>query len=167
MANDILITSWRGGMNDSDLPVGLGPTQCANAMNVEFWLSALGERRLGCMPIPIDGSFLDGQEFIAHLSERLPDNDINTPEHWGIGATITPADFCFAKQYLGIWQQIIPKDDLTVVEPEVYHIQSQALNGKLFFSYLSDEDRLHVWDGTSLRRTGLAAPSPAPVVTSA
>jgi len=38
-----------------------------------------------------------------------------------------------------------------------------AYNGKVFLAYNSDKNRLHVWDGSSIRRVGLTAPS-APTV---
>jgi hypothetical protein len=36
-------------------------------------------------------------------------------------------------------------------------------NGKVFMAYNSDQNRLHVWDGTSVRRVGLVAPAAATV----
>src|SRR5690606_26029053 len=43
---------------------------------------------------------------------------------------------------------------------------AQSLHGKLFIAYptVSGTDRLHVWDGTQLRPTGLAEPG-APTIT--
>lgn len=38
-----------------------------------------------------------------------------------------------------------------------YHIRGQSLHGKLHLAWKSLVDRTHVWDGTSLRRSGLAA----------
>jgi hypothetical protein len=46
--------------------------------------------------------------------------------------------------------------------PYRYRWQAVSVHGKLFFAYKSDQDRLHVWDGTSMRRVGLKKTTTAP-----
>lgn len=155
---DLTITSLRGGFNDSDQPSGLDDDECMVANNVEFFYSALGERRLGCLPVDLTASGLDAQTTPVHFSEHSPNNDIMHPEHWAFTATIN-ASVSIARENGGLWTPVTPVDLVLPVAPAVYYIDSQALNGKLFFAYLSNEDRMHVWDGTTLRRTGLRQPN--------
>lgn len=145
------------------MPTGLREDECASALNVEWWLSALGERRLGCSAFALTDSGLTTEDAIVHLAEHFPTNDIQAPEYWAIGATPGTSSKV-AKCSAGTWAAVTPDDAITDDAPGVYGIQSQPLNGKLFFAYPSEENRLHVWDGTSLRRTGIAQPGDAPTV---
>lgn len=157
--SNIVLASLRGGMNNTDAASSLQDDQCELAENVEFFFSMLGERRQGCEPIDLTGSSLDDEDVIAHLSEWYPDNNVNTPELWAIGATANTSASIAKRTSAGTWSVITPDDALNTSEPDIYEIMSVALNGKKFFAYHSAQDRLHVWDGTYLRRTGLAAPA--------
>ncbi len=151
-------------MNDEDLPNGLADDQCALAMNVEWFYSTLGERRLGCETYDITGSGFQAKHTMVHLAERFPNNNISIPEYWGIAATVGNIGAIISKKTDGIiWNQVFPTNIILENEPNIYQIQSQSLGGKLFFAYESAADRLNVWDGTSLRPTGLAEPE-APAV---
>lgn len=161
MPNDLIIDSLRGGMVEDDMPAALDPTEAELMMNVEFFYSTLGERRLGMEPFPLTGSGLDTQEAIVHLTERFPDNNILEPEYWAIAVTGGTGTSVWARYTAGTWIPVTPIDPLLVIAPDAFNIQSVELNNKLFFAYNSGVDRLHVWDGTSLRPTGLSQP-PAP-----
>ncbi len=165
MPGDLVIQSLRGGQNDTDLPHLLEDDQCQSATNVEFYYSALGERRLGCVPYDLTGSGLTAQDIIVHGAERFPNNDINNPEKWLIAFDV-PDDFgVVASQYQGVWTAVTPKDPILGLIPDIFQIRSQQLDGKLFIAYASGVDRLHVVDRMGVfRRTGLAQPA-APVVT--
>lgn len=160
--NDIVITSLRGGLFDTDAPTELAADQCVRADNVEFFYSALGERRGGTTPLSLSGSALDDEAAIVHLSEWFPNNDYTNSEIWGIGATVNTS-FTIERRAGGTYFSVSPKDDILTAAPDIYNITSVELNGKKFFAYPSDEDRLHVWDGMYLRRTGFVVPS-APTV---
>lgn len=160
---DLTILSLRGGLNDSDRPSNLDDDQCMVANNVEFYYAALGERRLGCTPIDITDSDLDAETTPVLMAERNPDNDIFHPEHWAVVAT-PGVSVSFAYEIDGVWTPVTPTDACIPDVPAIYHLSAQALNGKLFFAYPSSEDRLHVWDGTTLRRTGLTQPLPPTAV---
>lgn len=163
MANeveDLVLNSLRGGMNDSDPPNTLPFDQCVLAENVEFFAAALGERRNGCGLLDVTGSGLSDESVIVHLSQWFPTNDVLVPEFFAVGAT-PGVSASVAARTAGTWAELTPTDALNTSNPDIYGIITQSLNGKLFVSYRSTENRLHVRDaGTSnLRRTGLTAPA--------
>lgn len=158
---DLSITSLAGGMNDTDSPSELAEDQAVLLENVELFQSALGERRLGCGPIDITGSGLTTEAIIAHLSQWYPQNDVLNPEFIAVAATPTVSTKV-AKRTNGVWSAITPVDALERTVPDIYSIVTQSLNGKLFIAYRSAVDYMHVWDGTTLRRTGFNATIAAP-----
>ena len=156
-------------MNDTD-PVGLiPPDQCLSAMNVEFWLSALGERRAGCVAMSLNGSGLnDGlgihSAAIVHISERFPTNDPNVGEVWTIGAIEGSASATAYRTNEAVWMAVTPDDAWDNTIPNIYRIIAQGWYAKHFFAgnTSGSVDRLHLWDGTNLRRAGQVPPAAAP-----
>lgn len=170
-ATPLVIQSLRGGLNDQDPPNLLKEDECETANNVEFFWSALGERRWGCDPLNLDASNLTDENRIVHISQWYPDNDVTSPEFWGIGAT-PGTSVTIAKRSAGVWSEVTPVDPILSASPNIYFITSRpgpaSLSplGKLFWFYDSGVDRTHVWDpnnGPTLRRTGLAQPNPPTV----
>ncbi len=161
MATNLVIPSLRGGLNDTEAQHSLADDQCTEAMNVEFYNATVAERRLGCEPYSIVGSGLDTEDAIVHLSVRFPTNDIIRPEYWAISATVGGA-VKIARQYASLWNTVFVLDPPLTIAPDIYQIMSQSLDGKLFFAYHSATDRLHVWDGTTLRTVGLTGPLAPP-----
>ena len=158
--SDLTITSLRGGLNDTDAPNALADDECTVATNVEFFSSMLGERRNGCGPLTITSSGLDAEGETCHISQWFPTNKIDTPEFWAIACTPGVSAVWARRDINGVWSAVVPGDPLHFDAPGVYEVQTQALNGKYFFAYRSAQDRLHLWNGTTFRRTGLAQPAP-------
>jgi hypothetical protein len=154
---DLTITSLAGGQNDTDSPSELAEDECVLAQNVEFFYSACGERRNGCGPLDLTGSGLTTESIIVHISQWFPTNDVLNPEYFVIAATPT-VSIKAAVRTNGVWSPVTLIDTPDVSVPDVYSISVQSLNGKLFLSYHSAVDRLHVWDGTAVRRSGFATP---------
>lgn len=149
-------------MNDQEAPSALPDDQVPLAENVEFFNSALGERRRGCEPIDIDDSNLDTEDLIVHMVPHFPRAvDSPVPEFWAIGYT-RDTSVTVAHRVAGSWSEVIPVDAFNVSSPYPFNVRSQSLHGKLFLMYKSSVDRAHVWDGTTLRPTGLATPPAAP-----
>ena len=174
MPNDLAITSLTGGMNDEDNPLSLDDDECPNATNVEWFFSTFGERRSGCDPLDSSSPFA-GQSAVVHLSQWFPSSDITNPELFGIGAQpgvagTTPVIYRRYGTSTGtpLWSQVTPFDPLVPAVPDIYEVFSQAVNSKLFFAYNSTNNfkgstdqgynRMHLWDGAGLRRTGLPQP---------
>lgn len=151
-------------MNDTDPSVLLPDDQCVSAVNVEFFLSALGERRAGCAAASLTGSGIDDSfNAIVHISERFPTNDPNVGELWVVAATETVKTAWARRDNELTWFSVSPDDALDNTIPNVYRVQAQGFDSKQFFAYNSPGiNRMHVWDGTYLRRTGLAQPALAP-----
>jgi hypothetical protein len=156
---DFLISSLRGGMNDSDPAVSLPDDQCTLAQNVEFNRSMLGERRRGALAIDLVGSGLESCDKIVWMHRHLPTTIEADAQLWVLGIINSTAVLVYKDT---TWHTVTMSDALTIDGSSEYQVQGVSLHGKLFIAYNSTVDRLHVWDGTSLRRAGLAGPAAAP-----
>lgn len=162
MAGPLVITSLRGGLNNYETPAALADDQVVIAENIDFNRSTLGGKRRGTDPITLTGSLLE--DSVVFLHRHLPTSDETAAQLWAIGIN-GGGTGAFAYKDTA-WHPVTPGpaggDALNGVG--AYAIRGQTLHGKLFLAYLSSVDRLHVWDGTSLRRVGLPEPAAAPVV---
>lgn len=158
-AADLTIASLQGGMNDTDPEHAIADDEAVLMENVELYHSTVGERRAGCTPMSLTSSGMTDEAVIAHLSQWLPTNSAIIPEYWAVG--VTPGvSATIAKNIYTTWLEITPNDALALNVPDLYYIQSQPLSNLLFWAYRSAQNRLHVWDGTNWRRTGVAQPAP-------
>lgn len=155
---DLTIRSLRGGMNNTDPAHALAEDQCVLAENVEFWRTTCGERRLGSTTVDLTSASLTDETAVVHLSQWFPTNNATIPEWWAI-ATTPGTSISVAKKLFDTWTPESPNDAIDTSIPDVYGITSQALGTRLFWSYHSAVDRLHVWDGNTWRRAGLAEPA--------
>lgn len=156
---DLSITTLRGGMNNTDPAIALPEDQCVLAQNVEFVASMLGERRLGTTEIDLP-SFLTDRDRITFLFRHLPTSDETAAELWALGVTGTATAKLGRKTTA--WSEITISDTPTLGGFAQYRWLAVPLHGKIHFFYKSNKDRPHVWDGTSMRRSGMAAPTAAP-----
>lgn len=154
---DIVIASLRGGCNNTDPSIAIPDDQCVLAENVEYVESMLGERRKGTDALVLP-SFLSGADRVSFLFRHLPTFDPTAAQLWALGWTLSTP-------HLGVktsvWSEITISD--TPVQANgtsgQYRWQAVTLHGKLHLFYVSDGvDRVHVWDGTVMRRSGLAEP---------
>ena len=160
---DFTLSSLRGGMNSQDPPVALPDDQSVMAMNVEYTKSTLGERRRGAQPITID-SLLANREQATFLHRHLPTSNEAQSELW-VMATTGESGYFLARKDIA-WRQVPIDDAIILTEGHQYQVQGVSLHGKLFLAHKSAVDRLHVWDGASVRRSGLQQPV-APTVADA
>ena len=156
------IISLRGGLNDSDNPSAIADDQCTVATNVEFFHSTLGERRNGCSVFDITGSDLEDETTMVHLSQWFPTNNPLAAELWAVAATPSTSATWARFDTSGVWHEVVPTDAPVFTAPDIFGIVTQPLNGQLFFAYHSAVNRMHVWDGTTLRPAGLSQPVAAP-----
>lgn len=162
---DFVIDNLRGGQNDDDPPHSLPDDQVVLAENVEFWSSTIGERRRGCSTVVIDGSNLNLVDVIIHLTPHYPlGAEVSEAELWAVGATLDVVTKVARRASDGTWSDIPPVDAILSATPDVLRIDSQSVHGKLYITYKSGYDRMHVWDGTTLRRTGIAEAGSPPTV---
>lgn len=152
---DFVIPSLRGGLNE-DPPTSLADDQCTVALNVEFWASMLGERRLGgASLLSLIGSPLAGCDRVVWMHRHLPTINPTEAQYWAIGLTGVVPTLVYKDT---AWHTVTMPDAMVVDGVSEYQVQGQSFNGKLFLAYRSAIDRLHVWETglTALRRTGLA-----------
>ncbi len=159
-SDDISIFSLRGGLNVQDPPSALLKDQCVVAENVVFDEATVGARRLGCTAINTSTVFA-GMTEVVFVHRHLPTDDQTAAQLWVLasdGATVVLA-------YKDTtWHVVTPADAIDVNYR--YDVRAQTLHNNLFMCYRSTGgvDRMHVWDGTNLRKTGISQPA-APTVT--
>lgn len=156
---DFAITTLRGGMNNTDPAIALPDDQCVLAQNTEFVGSMLGERRLGTTAVSLP-AVISARDRVSGLWRHLPTSDETAAELWALGVTGTSTAKLAHKTTS--WTEVTISDTPLLTGFAPYRWQAVTLHGKLHFAYDSNVDRLHVWDGTTLRRSGLAAPAAAP-----
>lgn len=154
---ELRITSLRGGMNNSDPSIALPNDQCILAQNVEWVTSMLGERRLGSDAIDLTGAAVGSRDKVTLLHRHLPSSDETAAELFALGLTSTTTLSLSRKT--SSWADVTISDTPTKTGVYPFSWQAVTLHGKTFFAYKSDVDRLHVWDGTSMRRVGLTEPA--------
>jgi hypothetical protein len=151
----LLLGDLRGGRNGGDSPFALPDNQCVEAVNVDWFEGNLGRKRGGSASVSLTfGSAGPFTGPINALFRHVPGADETAAELWAVD---NASPIQFGRLAGGTsWAKVLPKDD---VDSHPQDVQAASFNGKLFFAFNSDEDRLHVWDGTTLRRTGLAVPA--------
>lgn len=155
---DLLITSLRGGLNNAESPSLLRDDQCTRVENIDFGRAALGGKRAGSTAIDLTGSTLAGA--VTALFRHTPSNDETAAQLWAIAMSGSTPIINYKDT---AWHAVTPLT-MSITGARRYAIDAQSLHGKLFLAYHpSSGNRLAVWDGTSLRYAGLAAPA-APVV---
>lgn len=136
------------GRNGYDDPFTLPNDQCCEAKNVDWYGAALGRRRGGSTTLSITGgtAFSSGIRFIAR---HVPGVDQSAAEFWGVDGT------GLTKRLAGgtAWANVTLAD---AILDNFGEVNSASFNAKHFFAYHSGVNRLHCWDGSTIRRVGIA-----------
>lgn len=136
---------------------------CRVAENIEFVRSTLGERRLGCEDIEMS-AFFSGYDAVVWMFRHTPTNDESEAQLFALAQDLTaPYAHKFGYRNASGWTEVTLIDTPDFTVPNGHRMSAVSLHGKLFLAYNSSVSRLHVWDGSSVRRVGLAE-SAAPVV---
>ncbi|MGE3341499.1 MAG: hypothetical protein AB7J46_06420 [Candidatus Altimarinota bacterium] len=154
--SDLIIRSING-MNNSDAAIALPEDICVLAQNVEWIDSELGERRKGSDAIDLTGAAVASRDKIVGAFRHLPTTDETAAELWLVGLTGTTT--LSVSKKTSSWADVTVSDTPLKTGFAPYRWQALSLHGKFFLAYDSDQDRLHVWDGTNMRRCGLAEPA--------
>ena len=136
----LVISDLRGGRNGFDPPWALRPTECAEAVNVEWYKARCGRPRGGTATIGM--TFSAGGPFtgvIGFLGRYVPGTDEGAAELWAIDSAATPV----VGRMAGAATFSAPtlKDALTGLATDV---SAATVNGKYFLAYVSGQARLHV-----------------------
>lgn len=154
----IVINDLRGGRNGTDSPMGPAflPNQCVEALNVDWKDTTFARKRGGSTSVTDTGgtAFSSG---IQSVIRHVPGASEAAAEFWGIDGAATPI---VKRMAAGTSFANVTLADAIATKPQ--DVTSATLNGKLFLTYDSTVDRLHAWDGTSVRRVGLIAVAAAP-----
>lgn len=155
------------GRNGSDAHFLIPDRQCLEAVNVDWFQSALGRKRPGSTVLGMTGGTAASLG-IKGIYRHVPADDQTLAELWSVDgnrlfhrltASTSWADVPYAIDG-GTGLNIDP----LVGFPE--DVTFQSFNGKLYIAYLSAHNRLHCWDGTSIRPVGLSLPPvPGPLFT--
>lgn len=156
----LFISDLRGGINQHDPPFALPDRQVVVAENIDWSRGTLGGRRLGHRSVPA--------AYPTHkcvfLHRHLPTADETAAELFMVQVSGTQGLFT----RVATTGLVVPTPGAMALDVSrgQYAIRAQSLHGKLFVAYptVSGTDRLHVWDGTQFRPTGLVEPG-APTVT--
>jgi len=151
----------RGGRNGGDPPLAIGPTQVNEALNIDYSKGMIAHKRGGATSLSLTfsagGPFASG---IKSLFTHLPGADQTQLELWAVDGTHQLCRLAGATT----WTEPTPKDAITGNDTEVVGV---SFNDKLFIGQDSAVNRAQVWDGTNLRRHGLAPPTAVPTATTA
>lgn len=165
-SKDVILADLRGGLNDSDPPTQMMPDQCTFIENVEWHCasrqehSTLGTRRAGTTQVTTP---ITAGDDVVFLHNNPASTDLTGNELWAISvnAATTPT----VRYKTTAWQTVTQTDTFTCNGVNEYHFAAQSLHGKLFIAGKTAQNRLHVRDAgaTTIRRSGLAEPSPPTV----
>lgn len=159
----LTIANLQGGVNDSDPPLALFDDSCQVAENVEFFYSTLGERRLGCVGIGLPASITADPNIttVTWMGKHLSHGTEQIAQLWVLAqqlSNIIPSLNVLVRNTFSGWQTIIPVDAIYSFDDSGHRMVGQTLHNKFFLAYNSPTFRLHVWDGATLRRAGVAPP---------
>jgi hypothetical protein len=153
----LVLADWRGGRNGADPDVSLPPNQVVEAENVDWYQATLGRKRAGSSALSLTSAPFTG--VVSSLIRHVPGADETAAELWGVDDASKVGRLSSAG-----WSTITPYD---AIATRTQDVRGVSHNGKLFLCYDSTVDRLHCWDGSSIRRVGLAAPAAAPTAANA
>lgn len=151
----ITITDLSGGRNGYDQPLDIPDTQCADAVNVDWFEGGLAHKRRGS--VLIGQTFSSGGPFSGVVGSLLrfgSGGDGRASELWAVSGIMAR----LASSTL--WAEVT----LTDAVSNGYGATGATINGMLTIGYDSAQNRLHVWDPSlsKVRRVGLATPGAAP-----
>lgn len=156
----IVFNDLRGGRNDTDPPMELPMNQAVEFLNMDWKDATFGRKRGGATSLSLTGgtAFGGGGSEIVSLFRFVPGTDEASAQLFGTDGT------GLTKRLTGgtSWADVTKSDTLTSF---FVPMSATTLNGKLFIAYTSSAvDRLHVWDGSTIRRVGISPGTNAPTV---
>jgi len=156
------IKDLTGGLNDTDPPQDIADNQCQIAQNVEWTTTKFAQRRQGGTN-PIGTEIWGASATLFALIRHTPTADEGTAELYGVSAESPPIMGRVVPSGGNHWTAVTVTDAWSAAGSDLLTMNGVSLNGKLFVAGNTAVDRLHVWDGTVLRRVGLATPAAATV----
>lgn len=132
--------------------------RCKEAMNVDWYQSAMGRKRNGMTALSMTGGTAFASA-VYSVSRFVPGADETVAQLFAVDGSTPGA----VKRLAGgvTWADVTVADN---VASGAALLTTATLNGKHFFAYDSSVDRLHAWDPatSTIRRVGLQTPTAAP-----
>ncbi len=153
----VVIQSLRGGRNAVDPPLLLPDSQAVEALNVDWYRASVARKRGGSTAVSMTGH--SGSDNIDGLFRHTPSADEADAESWLVDAAGDVSALDNSASWSG--RALSPSDTINASNTHLWNAAS--FNGNLYLAFDSDEDRLHMWDGTDIRRVGVGTPA-APTV---
>ena len=147
----IVIGDLRGGRNGYDPPLAIRENECADAVNVDWYQSTLAHRRNGSSASTM--TFSAGGPFtgkISSLYRHVPGTAPTAAEQWAVDSALVVGRKAGATTFAAPTL----KDALT---GNGWDVDFASIQGKMPMAYASGQTRLHLWDGSTVLRAGLAA----------
>lgn len=142
-----------GTVSPLEIPEGLAQ----EVVNIDLDGTGLGRKRRGHAQVTTTNNFPAGTQ--TSLLLHIPGADASAAEIWGLASNVST--IARMPVSTGTWSSALTVKD--AITSSVANAQGVSFNGKFYLAYDSAADRLHVWDGSTVRRVGLAAPA-APTV---
>jgi len=149
----------RDGTNTSHLQIPLNKAR--EMENVDLYRSTFARKRNGATDIldETTGEAWTGQ--LSFVGRQVAGADETAAVLWGIDNAATPKAQRLVSGGVAWSSALTFKDNISTRPQDVVAVN---FNGKYYLAFDSSVDRLHVWDGSTIRRTGIAAPGAGPTV---
>lgn len=156
------LVDFSGGLNSAEPPHEVGPNQLTDVRNLEYRRTrGLKRRRGSTLNLTNATSVFAANSSVVTLFRHTPGASETAMELWGMSNDATPE---LGRVAAGAAWAAVSLSDAISAAADAWFLRGVSFNGKLFLPYNSAVDRLHVWDGSSVRRVGISAPAAAPTV---
>lgn len=139
----------RDGSTAAELSIPLH--RAKECLNTDFFQAPLGRKRNGATSISLSGVSFTG--VISSLIRTQLTGVSTAAKLLAIDDAATPVVGVLSG---GTWSGVTMKDNISTRPWDVF---GATLNGLLYYTSDTTQDRLHVFDGSSTRRVGLATPA--------
>lgn len=138
------------GRNGYDAEWAIRDDECVDNPNIDYYKSKFGNKRGGMTAPSTSGTTRTGTT--SSLFRHVPSTDETLAELWAVDDAATP----IIERLAGgtAWSAPTLKDAPT---GNGWDFTAASINGKFALAYKSAQGRLHFWDGSTVRRGGLAA----------
>lgn len=145
-----------GGRNGYLPAWAIGETECADAVNVDFYKSRFGNKRGGMTPLATASFFAAG--IVSWLYRHVPGTDETAAELWAIGEG-SPPDFGVMRAGTTFASPIFAGTPIGTFTGNAWELSAASINSKILITYKSANLRPVVGEAGILRKAGLVAPA--------
>lgn len=145
-----VIADMSGGRNGFDAPWAIRDNECVDNPNIDYYKSKFGNKRGGMTDPTTTNVTRTGKT--SSLFRHVPGTDETAAELWAVDDAATP----IIERLAGgtAWSAPTLKDAPT---GNGWDVTAASINGKFALAYKTAVGRMHFWDGSTVRRGGLAA----------